>query len=65
MGRRIWQVLDLGPNDPGPVVASFTPITGGEPPPGTPAQLDVRAYPEDPLAAGLGLQQVTVPGPLG
>ena len=33
--------------------------------PGTPAQLDVRAYPADPADSGLGLTGVTVPGPLG
>ena len=59
------QVIDLGAQDPGASVASFTLITGIEPGRGAAAQLDVRAYPEEPLAADLGLRPVTVPGPLG
>jgi pimeloyl-ACP methyl ester carboxylesterase len=60
------QVLDLGPHDPGPVVASFTLITGQAPDIGAPAELDVRTYPQDPLESDqLGLREISVPGPLG
>ena len=59
------QVLDLGPNDPGPVVASFTLVTGQAPGVGAPAELDARYYPQDPLESGLSLKTVSVPGPLG
>ena len=47
------QVLDLGPNDPGPVVASFTLVTGEAPRIGAPAELDARYYPQDPLESDL------------
>lgn len=40
-------------------------MSGDLPEPGAPAQLDVRAYPSDPMEAELGLRAVTVPGPLG
>jgi pimeloyl-ACP methyl ester carboxylesterase len=33
--------------------------------PGTPAELDVRSYPTDPMRAGLDLVEISVPGPLG
>ncbi len=60
------QVLDLGPNDPGPVVASFTLVTGEAPGIGAPAELDARYYPQDPLESDhLGLREISVPGPLG
>ncbi len=59
------QVLDLGPNDPGPVVASFTLVTGEVPGIGSPAELDARYYPQDPLESDLGLREISVPGPLG
>lgn len=54
---------DLAPGDT--VVASFALVAGSLPQPGTAAELDVRAYPEDPADGGLGLQAVSVPGPLG
>ena len=44
---------------------SFALVHGELPLPGTPAQLDVRAYPADPADSGLGLTGATVPGPLG
>jgi dienelactone hydrolase len=44
---------------------SFALVHGELPLPGTPAQLDVRAYPADPADSGLGLTSATVPGPLG
>ena len=60
------QVLDLGPNDPGPLVASFTLVTGEAPGVGTPAELDARYYPQDPLESPhLGLREISVRGPLG
>ncbi|MFI5392274.1 MAG: alpha/beta hydrolase [Myxococcota bacterium] len=60
------QVLDLGPHDPGPVVASFTLVTGEAPGIGAPAELDARYYPQDPLESEhLALQEISVPGPLG
>ena len=59
------QVLDLGPNDPGPVVASFTLVTGEVPGIGSPAELDARYYPQDPLESDLELREISVPGPLG
>ena len=43
----------------------FALVNGDLPLPGTPAELDVRAYPMAPADSGLGLQAVTVPGPLG
>lgn len=59
------QVLDLGPSDPGPVVASFTLVTGETPGVGAPAELDARYYPQDPLESDLELREISVPGPLG
>jgi uncharacterized protein len=60
------QVLDLGPNDPGPVVASFTLVTGEAPGIGAPAELDARYYPQGPLESEhLALQEISVPGLLG
>jgi pimeloyl-ACP methyl ester carboxylesterase len=60
------QVLDLGPHDPGPVIASFTLVTGEIPGIGAPAELDARYYPQDPLESDhLGLREISVPGPLG
>ena len=44
---------------------SFALVHGELPLPGTPAQLDVRAYPADPADSGLGVTGVTVRGPLG
>ncbi len=44
---------------------SLTLVGGELPEPGTPAELDVRYYPQDPMSADLGLREVTVPGPLG
>ena len=59
------QVVDLGPNDPGPVVASFALVAGEAPGIGSPAELDARYYPQDPLESDLGLREISVPGPLG
>lgn len=44
---------------------SFTLVAGTQPLPGARAELDARAYPMDPADSGLGLEAVTVPGPLG
>lgn len=49
----------------GTIEGSFTLVNGDPPVPGTPAELDVRAYPMDPADAGLGLRALTVTGPLG
>ena len=43
----------------------FALVNGDLPLPGTPAELDVRAYPMQPADSGLGLESLTVPGPLG
>lgn len=51
--------------DDGTIEGSFTLVIGNPPLPGTPAELDVRAYPTDPVDAGLALQPLTVTGPLG
>lgn len=47
------------------IVRSFALVHGTLPVPGTPAELDVRAYPADPADSGLGLTDASVPGPLG
>jgi pimeloyl-ACP methyl ester carboxylesterase len=47
------------------VDVSFTLVSGQPPAAGTRAELDVRAYPFDPLEGDLRLQAITVPGPLG
>jgi hypothetical protein len=47
------------------VERTLTLIDGTQPVPGTAAELDVRVYPMEPAASGLGLQALTVPGPLG
>lgn len=49
----------------GVMVSGFTLVSGTLPSPGTLAELDVRVYPMDPLASGMGLEEVTVSGPLG
>ena len=49
----------------GSLEGRFTLVEGGAPLPGTPAELDVRAYPAEPADSGLGLQAITVEGPLG
>jgi pimeloyl-ACP methyl ester carboxylesterase len=51
--------------DDGAIEGSFTLVSGDPPLPGTLAELDVRAYPMDPVDAGLALQPLTVTGPLG
>jgi uncharacterized protein len=51
--------------EPGVMVSGFTLVSGTLPSPGTLAELDVRVYPMDPLASGMGLEEVTVSGPLG
>ncbi|HET6712378.1 MAG TPA: alpha/beta fold hydrolase [Actinomycetota bacterium] len=43
----------------------FALIQGDLPLPGTPAELDVRAFPMDPAESGLGIRSLTVPGRLG
>lgn len=48
-----------------PVERTFTLVAGTFPLPGTLAELDVRAYPATPTDSGLGIQALTVPGPLG
>ena len=48
-----------------PVERTFTLVAGTFPLPGTLAELDVRAYPTTPTDSGLGIQALTVPGPLG
>ncbi len=53
------------PEGAGNVVRGFTLVHGTQPLPGTPAELDVRAYPMAPADSGLGLEAVTVTGPLG
>ncbi|HWC69949.1 MAG TPA: alpha/beta hydrolase [Actinomycetota bacterium] len=53
-------------DDTGDIVErSFALVEGALPVPGTPAELDVRAYPADPTESGLGLQALTVPAALG
>jgi hypothetical protein len=47
------------------VQREFTLLDGEMPEPGAPAELDVRAFPTDPADAGLGFDDVIVPGPLG
>ena len=49
----------------GRVDVSFTLVSGRPPDAGTRAEMDVRAYPADPLDGDLGLQEITVAGPLG
>ncbi len=49
----------------GGVQREFTLLDGSLPEPGEPAELDVRAFPTDPADAGLGFEDVSVPGPLG
>ncbi|MGZ8631464.1 MAG: alpha/beta hydrolase [Actinomycetota bacterium] len=56
---------DEGPDGDGTVVRAFALVHGTQPLPGTPAELDVRAYPMEPADSGLGLEAVTVQGPLG
>jgi pimeloyl-ACP methyl ester carboxylesterase len=52
-------------DDGGSIRRSFTLVAGTQPLPGTRAELDVRAYPMNPADSGLGLEAVTVRGPLG
>lgn len=52
-------------DEPGQLVRGFTLVSGTLPSPGTLAELDVRAYPMDPVDSGMGFEQITVPGPLG
>ncbi|MEO8477741.1 MAG: alpha/beta fold hydrolase [Actinomycetota bacterium] len=58
------QVSTILGTDGDAVIRRFLLISGGPPSDGTPAQLEVRAWP-DPESAGLASQDVTVPGPLG
>ena len=44
---------------------TFTLVAGRFPLPGAVAELDVRAYPSTPTDSGLGIETLTVPGPLG
>lgn len=44
---------------------TFTLVVGTFPLPGALAELDVRAYPATPTDSGLGIETLTVPGPLG
>ena len=69
MGRRIRPPA-TGTNEPAPeddrtVVRVVRPRGRDAAAPGTQAELDVRAFPMDPADSGLGLEAVTVPGPLG
>ena len=64
------RIESLGVDDDGArgateIHRSFALVHGELPLPGTPAELDVRAYPTDPADSGLGLTGATVPGPLG
>jgi uncharacterized protein len=52
-------------DEPGVVVRGFTLVSGTLPSPGTLAELDVRAFPADPADSGMGLEELTVSGPLG
>jgi len=47
------------------VEREFTLLDGATPETGEPAELDVRAFPTDPGDAGMGFDDVVVPGPLG
>ena len=58
------QVSHIIGTDGDAVTRRFLLISGGPPSQGTPAQLEVRAWP-DPESAGLASQDVTVKGPLG
>jgi pimeloyl-ACP methyl ester carboxylesterase len=58
------QVRDVLGRDGDAVTRRFLLISGGPPGDGTPAQLEVRAWP-DPESAGLASQDVVVNGPLG
>jgi uncharacterized protein len=58
------QVSDVLGRDGDAVTRRFLLIMGGPPGDGTPAQLEVRAWP-DPESAGLASQDVVVNGPLG
>lgn len=58
------QVGDVTGADGSAVTRSFRMISGEAPTPGTPAELDVRAYP-DPASAGVTAADRVVRGPLG
>ncbi|MDH4112595.1 MAG: lysophospholipase [Actinomycetota bacterium] len=63
------RIVPIGPGDGSEdssrVERAFTLIDGTLPTSGTRAELDVRAYPMEPADSGLGLQALTVSGPLG
>jgi pimeloyl-ACP methyl ester carboxylesterase len=66
---QVGAVLSVGTpsqgEDAGGVQRAFTLLDGSMPEAGAPAELDVRAFPTDPADAGLGFDDVVVPGPLG
>ncbi len=64
-GRIAPALLDSDTAATGIVVREFSLVNGALPLPGTLAELDVRAFPKNPADSGLGLQRLTVPGPLG
>ncbi len=64
-GRIAPALIDPGATATGIVVREFSLVNGALPLPGTLAELDVRAFPMDPADSGLGLESLTVPGPLG
>jgi hypothetical protein len=55
------------PSDEGEGVVTrvFEPTAGVPPAVGDPAEMDVRAWPEDPKEAGLDVEEVIIPGPMG
>lgn len=62
----------IAPAPPGTIVAEtgqlvrgFTLVSGTLPSPGTLAEFDVRVFPADPADSGMGLEEITVSGPLG
>jgi uncharacterized protein len=62
---RIEPTVEAEAPDDGTVVRALTLVDGTLPLPETPAELDVRAFPRAPADSGLGLEAVTVAGPLG
>ena len=64
-GRIAPAVIDPGAAEAGIVVREFSLVNGALPLPGTLAELDVRVFPMNPADSGLGLEILTVPGPLG
>jgi alpha-beta hydrolase superfamily lysophospholipase len=59
------RVEPTGAADGETLVRRFALVNGDLPLPGTPAEFDVRAYPMEPDDSGLGLESLTVAGPLG